>query len=311
MKKTILTALSALLLLPTTMQAQTPVWQGEGRIAISSDGNKHDSDDWSATAMTLALLASQGLQDKLSLYVYSDHVWSSGEWSPHGMTPYEHMKVSALGGKERFGYKNSKFVCGVDDPEAAYDAMAAEINKSSEDNPLIVLAAGPMQVIGEGLNRADKSKRQYVTVISHSWWNNEHSDWWSDDIDRPFPSVKELEGDKHSGWTFAEMCEAFEGEDGGNANFIQILDQNGGDGYEGLAAPFERFEWLLKADGLKNFQKVKENWVWLYTRLLVHTHITNGNFDVSDAGLAVYMLTGIEETNMDILHDMMVRALER
>ncbi|MFI3289130.1 MAG: hypothetical protein SNH55_04455 [Rikenellaceae bacterium] len=311
MKRIILSALTTLLLLPATIQAQTPLWQGKGRIAISSDGNKHDSDDWSATAMTLALLASQGMQDDLALYTYSDHVWGSSTWRPHGMSPYEHMQESAMGGKERFGFKNSEFVCAVDDPEYAYNRMAAQINMSSAENPLIVLAAGPMQVIGEALNRADKSKRQYVTVVSHSWWNNEHSDWWSDDIDRPFPSMKELEGDKHSGWTFAEMCEAFESEEGGNTKFIQILDQNGDQNYEGLAAPMQRFEWLLTADGIKNSQKLKENWVWLYTRLLVHTHIPNGKFDVSDAGLALYMLTGVEETNMDLLRELMTKQLKK
>lgn len=293
------------MLLPAVMQAQTPVWQGEGRIAVSSDGNKHDSDDWSATAMTLALIASQGLQDKLSLYVYSDHVWGSSTWAPHGMTPYEHMKESALGGKERFGFRNSIFVCGVDNPEVAYLTMAAEIDKSSAEDPLIVIAAGPMQVIGEGLNRSDISKRQYVTVISHSWWNNEHSDWWSDDIERPFPSVKELDGDMHSGWTFSEMREAFEGRDGGDVKFIEIVDQNGGDDYEGLAAPFERFEWLLTSDSVKDNQKLREDWVWLYTRLLAHTHIKNGKFDVSDAGMVLYMLTGEEKTNLDMLREAM------
>ena len=293
------------MLLSATIQASTPLWQGKGRIAISSDGNKHDSDDWSATAMSLALLAAQGLQDQLSLYVYSDHVWGSAEWQPHGMSPYEHMRESALGGKKRFGFDNSKFVCGVDDPEAAYNAMADEINKSSAENPLIVLAAGPMQVIGEGLNRANKDKRQYVTVVSHSWWNNEHSDWWSDDIDRPFPSMKELEGDKHSGWTFVEMQEAFENKKGGNAKFVSILDQNGGSDYEGLAAPIQRFEWLLTSDVITKSMKLRENWVWIYSRLLTHNHIRNGKFDVSDAGMVLYMLTGEEKTNMDMLREKM------
>jgi len=40
--------------------AQTPVWQGKGRIAISADGNEHDHDDWAATPLTLALLAASG-----------------------------------------------------------------------------------------------------------------------------------------------------------------------------------------------------------------------------------------------------------
>ena len=41
------------------VQAQLPMWQGKGRIVISSDGNEHDHDDWAATPLTLAMLASR------------------------------------------------------------------------------------------------------------------------------------------------------------------------------------------------------------------------------------------------------------
>ncbi|MDD3108488.1 MAG: hypothetical protein PHV49_04665, partial [Alistipes sp.] len=61
----------------STLWAQnTPLWQGKGRIVISCDGNVHDQDDWAAAPMMLALLASQGLQERLSLFVYSDHIWA-------------------------------------------------------------------------------------------------------------------------------------------------------------------------------------------------------------------------------------------
>lgn len=296
-----------LLITPSIVEAQTPLWQGKGRIAVSSDGNEHDSDDWSATAMTLALLASQGLQDKLALYTYSDHIWGSNQACPnvHGKSAYEHMRESALGGQERFGFNRRQFLCAVDHPERAYDAMAAMINESSESNPLIILAAGPMQVIGEGLNRAERSKREFVTVISHSYWNNEHSDWWSDDIERPFPSLKAKSWDAHSGWTFAEMIETFGAKSGGGAKFIEILDQNGGDDYEGLQAPIQRFEWVLtsKVKDKKPYQR--DSWFWLYSRLLCHYQVYKGSFDVSDAGLALYMLTGVEKTNVDMLRNLM------
>lgn len=308
MKARIITTLLALLITPIVVDAQTPLWQGKGRIAVSSDGNEHDSDDWSATAMTLALLASQGLQNELALYTYSDHVWGSNQTCPnvHGMSAYEHMRESALGGQERFEFNRGRFICAVDHPERAYQAMADVINKSSESDPLIILAAGPMQVVGEGLSRADASKRKYVTVVSHSWWNNEHSDWWCDDIDRPFPSLKAKSWDGHSGWTFSEMIESFGSKKGGEAKFIEILDQNGGDDYEGLQAPIQRFEWLLtsKAQFAKPYQR--ESWYWLYSRLLCNSHVQKGGkFDVSDAGLALYMLTGVEKTNVDMLKEMM------
>jgi hypothetical protein len=34
------------LLVSSGLLAQVPLWQGKGRIAISSDGNEHDHDDW-------------------------------------------------------------------------------------------------------------------------------------------------------------------------------------------------------------------------------------------------------------------------
>ncbi len=298
--------LSAALLFGVTMSyAQTAVWQGKGRIAISSDGNEHDHDDWASTPMSLALLASQGLQNKLVLYTYSDHVWSSNQAHAmhNGMSAYEHMRVSALGGKQQFGFDKSRFMCAVDHPERAYNAMAEVINASSEENPLIIIAAGPMQVVGEGLNRAEKSKRQYVTVISHSWWNNEHSDWWSDDIDRPFPSMKAVEWDNHSGWNFDEMEKEFGDKKGGNTKFIYILDQNGGDDYEGLQAPVERFGWLLTSEAQDKQPYKKGSWYWLYQRLANGTK--SGKFDVSDAGMVVYMLTGVEKTNVDMVQELL------
>ena len=57
------------MLIPLICSAQTPLWQGKGRILISSDGNEHDHDDWSATALSLALLASQNMQDKLTVFI--------------------------------------------------------------------------------------------------------------------------------------------------------------------------------------------------------------------------------------------------
>ena len=41
-----------------TLYAQTTLWQGKGRIAISRDGYEHDDDDWAATPLSLALIAA-------------------------------------------------------------------------------------------------------------------------------------------------------------------------------------------------------------------------------------------------------------
>ncbi len=86
------------------------------------------------------------------------------------------MRESALIGQKMFGFDKTSFVCAVDNAEVAYTALCNEINKSSAENPLIIIAAGPMQVAGEAINRAEKNKRQFVTLVSHSEWNNRHAD---------------------------------------------------------------------------------------------------------------------------------------
>ncbi len=241
--------ISALVILSFTVScisinAQTPVWQGKGRIVLSSDGNEHDHDDWAATPLSLALLSAAGLQDKLVLYTFSDHVWGSNQDHPtsvSGLNSYEHMRESALGGQKWFGFDKTRFICAVDNAEVAYNAIRDEINNSSVENPLTIIAAGPMQVVGEAINRSDILKRKFVTLISHSNWNNMHAD-------RPANQF----WDKHSGWTYKEICETFSGEPGGNLKCIQISDQNGGTGYDGFNAPLPKFSWLKTSEARKN-----------------------------------------------------------
>ncbi|MFI3261554.1 MAG: hypothetical protein R3Y26_01470 [Rikenellaceae bacterium] len=273
--------------------AVEPLWQGKGRIVISSDGNEHDDDDWAATPMSLAIIASRSLQANVPLYTYSDHVWGSSNDFPNrfGLSAYEHMHVSALGSKYWFGYENTEFICAVDNPERAYDAMAREINLSSEDNPLFIIAAGPMQVVGEGLNRSDTTKHKYVTVISHSLWNNKHS---------TNPNVK-CGWDHHTeGWTWDQMEESFE-----QVNFCMIANQNGGKDYPGLFAPKEDFEWI-RTSSARNDSKYKVGaWDFLYERVACCQKKNDKYFDVSDSGMLLFLFSGIEKTSPQILEEFM------
>ena len=207
------------------------------------------------------------------------------------------MHESALGGKKWFGFDNSTFICAVDDPEKAYNALRDEINKSSKKDPLIIVAAGPMQVVGEAISRADKKKRKYVTILSHSQWNNRHSDK---------PSSKEP---AHSGWTFKEIEEQFSNKQGGKLKCVQIVDQNGGEGYDGFNAPIEKFDWVKTSD-YRNHEAYKNGaWDWLYTRLETCIKSKGRNFDPSDAGMIVYMLTGIEKTEPYMAKELMEQPI--
>jgi hypothetical protein len=281
--------ISTLLLAIFTAHAK-PLWQGTGRIVISSDGNHHDHDDWAATPLSLALLAARGLQDRLVLYTYSDHVWGSGGFQGRG---YEEMKTSATEGAKHFGFEPSLFLAAVDDPEQAYDRLAEVINASSENNPLFIIAAGPMQVVGEGLNRSQVTKRQFVTVISHSTWNNKHSD---------HPDKNE---EPHEGWTFEEMKAAFAGKEGGSATFLKIKDQNGGKDYPGLNTDRTAYDWMKTSPARDRPPYSKGAWDWLYARLETCIKSKGRNFDPSDAGMIVFLLTGIEKTNPSMVKDIL------
>ncbi len=280
-----------MLLCTLSAVAQQPLWQGKGRIMISSDGNEHDHDDWAATPLTLALLAASGLQDRVTLYTYSDHIWGSNldrPTSKSGLNAYEHMHESALGSKKWFGFDKTNFICAVDDAEVAYNAVRDEINKSSKKNPLIIIAAGPMQVVGEGINRADKNKLQFVTILSHSEWNNKHSK-------KPINNEPD-----HTGWNYQDIRDKFENAEGGSLKVIQIVDQNGGADYDGFNAPIEKFEWI-KTSPARNHKAYKPGaWDWLYTRQETCIKAKGKNFDPSDAGMIVYLLTGIEKTEPEM-----------
>lgn len=287
--KSIICLCFSVLLISFNLSAQVPLWQGKGRIAISSDGNEHDHDDWAATPLSLALLSAAGLQDKLVIYTYSDHIWGSNqdkETSPSGLNAYEHMRESAVNGGKWFGFGKTRFICAVDNAEVAYRALKDEINRSTAADPLIIIAAGPMQVAGEAISRADISKRRFVTIVSHSNWNNNHSDkpeneWW----------------DKHTGWTFREITDSFSGSEGGRLRCIQIADQNGGTDYEGLHAPIKDFDWIKTSPARNNPIYKPGSWDWLYSRIQTCVKTDSTTYDASDAGMIIYLLTGIEKTD--------------
>jgi hypothetical protein len=278
------------------LSAQTPPWQGKGRIVVSADGNEHDQDDWGATPLTLAILAARRLQDHVPLYIYSDHIWGSNIEHPgfNGITPYEQMKESAVNGGKIFRFNHTKFLCAVDIPELAYEALKAEINRSTADDPLFIIASGPVHVIGEAMARADSSKRQYVTLITmDNCWNNDHADkpysWW----------------EHHNGWTMQKMERLFAGQGGNGPKIISIKNQN-----SYLVRNWTEYKWLLTAPERHNPYYRSGSWKWLFNRLCMSIKPVSGEknyyaIDPSDAGKVIYLLTGIEETSPQLCYEIM------
>ena len=265
----------ALVSISNLLQAQT-VPYSLGRIVISSDGNEHDHDDWAATPFSLALLAAENLQDSLTVYTFSDHIWGSNHNKSDGK---EQMLLSALGGRDIYSFNKSNFIEAVQDSTKAISAITNEINISSKENPLTIVAAGPMQVVGSAINKADESRLKYVRIISHSNWNDKHSD-------------KPYEWEHHSGWTWNEIKESFESK---GLIIDRIVDQNGGKDYEGMKAPMESFDWIKTTSIRDNSPEVAKQLDWLYERQ--QTCIKKGDFDPSDAGMIIYLLTGKQKTN--------------
>jgi hypothetical protein len=275
--------------------SQSPLWQDKGRIVISSDGNEHDHDDWAATPLSLAIIAARGLQNKLTVYIYSDHIWGSNYEHPgvDGIKPYNQMKESAMKGGKMFRFKQTRFICAVDNPETAYEALKQEIDKSDAENPLFIIVAGPVQVIGESISRANKDKRKYVTVISTvNCWNDTHAA-------NPYP------WENHSGWTMAEIKQHFSSSEGGDLKVISIQNQN-----PCLMRNWKEYEWLMTAPERNNDYYRKGSWTWLFNRLCMSVKPVSGaeNYyaiDVSDAGKVVFLFTGIENTSPQLCYEIM------
>jgi hypothetical protein len=277
-------ALPILLMLSLSSAFSQTIPYSTGRIAISCDGNEHDEDDWAATPLSLALLAAKGLQDKLTVYVFSDHVWGSNKEKPGADAQ---MRESAFIGAKTFGFKKSKVIEAFNTPNFAIIELTLQVNKSSAKDPLTIIAAGPMDVIGDALNEADSTKMKFVRLISHSNWNNEHAD-------------KPYDWENHSGWTWEKLKEKFEPY---GLQMDKILDQNGGEDYEGLKTNKSKYDWIKNSPKKDGKPYAKGSWDWLYGRL--EAAQKGEEFDPSDAGMIIYLLTGKQKNSPEDVREIM------
>lgn len=290
-----------MLILKSKCISQETLWQGKGRIIISADGNEHDHDDWAGTPLSLAIIASRGLQDKMPLYIYSDHIWGSNHEHPgfDGITPYEQMKESAVVGGKQFGFKKTKFICGVDDPEIAYNELTQQINLSTEDNPLYIVISGPTQVVGESISRADINKRKFVTIISTiDCWNNKHAN-------QPY-----TKWENHTGWTFEQIKNDFATVEGGSLKISLIPNQT-----TGLQRNWKEYEWLLTAPEKNNPYYKKGSWEWLFYRLCASAKPMGVDrdyyyaIDPTDAGKTIFLLTGNENADPNFCYELLRKPI--
>ncbi len=223
---------------------------GCSRLAWSADGNQYDPDDLSASPLALLLLAARGQQQRL---VHFDHSSNLGDNNP----AMEEQMIWSVEEAARVigGFDMSNIYNDQRDLEGSTDSVARAINASSAQDRLCFVVAGPHGVAYRGIAKAQRDKLPYVTMISHSEWNNSHDAadniYNLDDIKRDFPEL----------------------------NFQAISDQNSN---LGTRVGEEAWAWMKTAGDPAT--------EWVGTR--IDEVDTSG--DVSDAGMMYYVLTGDE-----------------
>ncbi|MGC6423411.1 MAG: hypothetical protein ACON4O_00320 [Lentimonas sp.] len=238
----------SLLSISCTTTAKESPWTPENRIAISADGNPGaDADDVGATPFTLAVLAKLELQGNLVHYDFNNFL------DFHRIDPGQNrMWLGAMGGQARWGFEASRFFDGSIDPEGAVANLIKEINKSTADDPLYLITAGPMELIYRALEGSEPSAHRNVIILSHHNYNEYHKA-------RPW----------QRNWNDIKIIAP-------EIGYIRIADQNGWNGTGLKAKSNDAFNWL------RDHQDPNLNWVY--------ERIAAGKPDVSDAGMITWLL---------------------
>ncbi len=235
-----------------------------GRIALSADGNFHDKDDFGATPLALAMMQAAGLKAKLVHLDYNNNLCANNSaWEAT-------MKEAALGSAQRFGFDASRMFNDQNASElsAGTANLAKEINASSAGNLLWIVAGGPMETVYRGIAAAQVDKLKFVRVISHSDWNEKR--------DKNHPDYNGSNCGLHHNWD--DMVDDFQGDGVIFYDHVFIGDQNNSNGDNDFNGPFAKWEWLKNASN--------PNWAWIYNLN------DKSTFDVSDAGMTYWLLTG-------------------
>jgi hypothetical protein len=260
-------------------RAQNVPYSGE-RIVVVADGNEHGKGDWAATPLSLALVAAKEIQDQVVVYAFSSHTWGSNKTDAGADAQ---MRESAFLGSRNFGFKKTKFIEAVNAPNYAIIEITSQINKSSAKNPLVILAAGPMDIIGTALGEADSTKLKHVRIISHSIWDQQHSD-------------SPEEGETHKGWTWKKLRESYVGK---GLELIALPEL----GEESFKGPLSAYSWLTNSSKKEPKPFEKGSWQWLYSR--IEAAKSGEEVNPSDVRLLLYLLTGKSNTGIPDLREML------
>lgn len=262
-------------------------WQYQNnRIAISADGNNEpdnqhkwpraDPDDWGGTPVALALIAKYKQQKNLVHFSYNNFINA-----PAHTQETNQMKIGVDGAIKYWNFPKNRFFDVSVDAQAALDHLAAEIQKSTQNNPLYFLHMGPAEffyrAVKQVIDAGHQESLKHVYVISHSGYNDNHLRRG----DPKFDKQKVAEADKHH--TMAQVI-ALSDE---RIHYKRIKDQN---------AKWDAHQLWNSEHNWQVWQWMKTHQdpsvKWLYQRMKQHPKKVA---DCSDAGLVYYLLTGDED----------------
>lgn len=241
-------------------------------IAYDADGNEYDYDDIHATAMSLALIAQAGLQDCVVHFAYNTNI--SGTDDRDGQAEDQASFVGEA--IQRYGYDSSVFfnVNGVKGAEYSNGRtnFADVMQQLGPDRRLAYIVAGPQQVPYDFITAGPDQKEQFITVVSHSIWNESFAhgplsnvcfrreSCWCDD----FTQCSGAESDQQ-----IYMDETLD------VKLHDINDQNG----PAFKSEVNEWQWLRQLDD--------DNFLW---DAVTQTGPEPKKGDASDAGMTYYVI---------------------
>lgn len=232
---------------------------GRGRrLAFINDGNYHDRDDIGAAAMMQALVWKAGIQSTLVYHGYGSHRGATSS------SQHQEMVLSSTGNLGGYGIERNVLHDEAMDPHGSAAALAREIDASHPRSILTIIQAGPWESMADAFDLADRSKHQYVKILSHSNWNDTH---------------EHSQGDRDRGDFFGQYTDGTK-----PPGYERINDQNG------FAFKSNDWEWLDENSDTRF--------------VLNRTNASgNARGDMSDAGMVFYYLTGNESPSMDDIRE--------
>jgi hypothetical protein len=249
--------------------AATPIRPPAGRVAFLADGNSPDPDDIGGTAAALAMLRAAGLDNRLVYAAHSCDLVKTANISEADELKRQQMLQTACDGTvSRWdGFDEITFWNCRTQRKEAINQLTDQINASSETDPLWIIEAGEPHIIGYALEAAEPEKRLHVKLLTHHPVNDGSGDFfkWKQILDF-------------------------------GAEIVRIPDQNGYNAHigRGLQRPLWAFYWA------RDHKDPRIQWLWKQGKLAEQDGVVgfqNGKFDISDAGMVYYWITGANSAN--------------